>query len=181
MLSRLIAIFVIVPAAELYLLIRLGEAIGAAETFGIILLTGILGSYLDKSQGTTVWRSFQAKLASGSVPGKEIADGVIILISAALLITPGIITDVIGLLGLLPATRAFIRKYVYAKILPGLVTTGVGFAVRNRPFPNNGFNGRGDSGPGASPAPPGDIHIGGTARRRPTNPSGSPPSSSLDS
>lgn len=110
MLSRLFLLFVVVPAVELYLLILIGQRIGALETFGVILITGIIGSYLAKSQGLATWNKLQRKLATGQLPGNELLDGAIILVSAAFLITPGVLTDVAGLLGLIPATRALFRK-----------------------------------------------------------------------
>jgi len=180
MFFRILALFVLVPALELYLLIRLGTVIGAAETFGLILLTGLVGSYMTKSQGLSVWRRFQQKIGSGGVPGNEIVDGVIILLSGALLITPGVLTDFVGLMGLIPATRAFIRKYVYARFLPSLnmatfrfgTTSGASAQEKRTGFrgqngyetnddssgPNNGFKGSG--------AESRDMHIGGTPKRR---------------
>ena len=175
MFARLAALFVIVPALELYLLIRLGTLIGAAETFGIILLTGLVGSYLAKSQGLSVWRRFQTKLGSGSVPGAELLDGVIILISAALLITPGVLTDVIGFLGLVPGTRSLLRKYLYARFLPLISTKGVRFNTTSTTSPNNGFtnySGQQDLDDRSNSQ---EVHVGGTARKRPSQDSTSEP------
>lgn len=110
MFSKLFVLFVLVPAVELYLLILIGQQIGALETFGIILATGLLGSFLAKTQGLATWIKLQKKLATGQIPGKELLDGAIILISAAFLLTPGVLTDIVGLLGLFPVTRSIFRK-----------------------------------------------------------------------
>ncbi len=108
----LFILFVVVPAFELYLLIQIGQVIGALETFGIILGTGLIGSWMAKTQGLSVWRNLNQRLSTGQIPGKELLDGVIILVSGAFLLTPGVLTDIVGLLGLLPVTRAIVRKSV---------------------------------------------------------------------
>ena len=105
----LFLLFVVVPATELYLLIQLSNLIGGFETFGVVIATGLLGSYMAKSQGMAVWTALNKKLSTGQVPGDELTDGAIILVSGTLLITPGILTDVIGFLGLIPWTRALYR------------------------------------------------------------------------
>ena len=110
MASRLFLLFVITPIVELALLIRLGEAIGFWPTFALVVFTGLLGSTMAKQQGLSVWQKFNARLGSGSLPGTELMDGIIILISGAFLLTPGVLTDVIGFMGLFPVSRAWIRK-----------------------------------------------------------------------
>lgn len=107
---RLFLLFVVVPAVELMLLIEIGGLIGTVPTFGIIVATGLAGSALARSQGLTVWRRFQARLSEGRMPGDELIDGLIILVSGALLLTPGVLTDFVGLAGLIPLTRRLIRK-----------------------------------------------------------------------
>jgi UPF0716 protein FxsA len=129
MFSRLLALFVIVPAFELYLLIQIGEVIGFSRTLLLILITGMLGSYMARNQGLKVWNSFQTALASGQLPGTQILDGVIILVSGAFLITPGVITDFVGLLGLLPLTRSLIRKFVLARIKVSQIHASASFST----------------------------------------------------
>jgi len=164
MFARLLALFVIVPALELYLLIKIGTVIGALETFAIILVTGIVGSYLAKSQGLSVWNRLQSKLNSGSVPGQELIDGVIILLSGALLITPGVLTDVVGLLGLIPASRTIIRHFLKARFATGMMSGNVRFQSFGVPFTNNGYNTRVEDGHQASES---EITIEGKAKQRP--------------
>ena len=106
----LFILFVLVPALELYLLIEIGAVIGAWNTFLLILGTGFLGSWLAKSQGLATWRSMNQRFGQGQIPGKELMDGAIILVCAALLLTPGILTDAIGLAGLVPVTRSVFRN-----------------------------------------------------------------------
>lgn len=108
--GRLLALFLIVPIAELALLIWIGGRVGFWPTVGGIVLTALIGSWLARREGWNVFNRFQSKLASGGLPGRELTDGLIILVSAALLLTPGILTDAVGFLGLIPPTRAWIRK-----------------------------------------------------------------------
>lgn len=112
MLGRLILLFLLTPAVELALLIQVDRLIGFWPTIGLIVVTGIVGSHLARREGLSTWRRLNDRLRAGDLPGAELADGVIILVSGALLITPGILTDVIGFLGLIPVTRARLRRLV---------------------------------------------------------------------
>ena len=116
MLGRLLALFLIVPVVELALLIRLGGWIGFWPTVALIALTGTAGAYLAKKEGLSVWKRFNDQLRAGGLPGRELLDGVIILVSGALLITPGVFTDFIGFLGLIPVTRKVIRNFLKSRI-----------------------------------------------------------------
>jgi UPF0716 protein FxsA len=110
MLGRLLLLFLLTPAVELGLLIQVDRLIGFWPTIGLIVATGIAGSYLARREGVQTWRRLNERLSQGDLPGKELVDGVIILVAGALLVTPGVLTDVFGFLGLIPPTRAFIRK-----------------------------------------------------------------------
>jgi len=114
--ALIVLLFIVLPFVELTLLLRIGSEIGALNTIGIVIATGVIGGYLAKREGLAVWRRFQAKLASGAPPGDELLDGVIVLASGALLITPGVITDAIGLLGLFPPTRLLIKKQLRKRV-----------------------------------------------------------------
>ena len=114
--GRLLLLFVLIPIVEMMLLIRLGEMLGFWPTIALIIGTGLLGSYLARREGLSVWRQLQQRLQQGGLPGKELMDGVIILIAGALLITPGVLTDVVGMLGLLPISRAILRKRLYGRL-----------------------------------------------------------------
>lgn len=116
MLGRLILLFLLMPAVELGLLIQVDKLIGFWPTIGTIILTGVVGSYLARREGLSVWKRLNDRLNTGDVPGEELLDGVIILVAGALLVTPGVLTDVIGFLGLFPWTRAGIRKVVMNRI-----------------------------------------------------------------
>jgi UPF0716 protein FxsA len=103
-------LFIALPIAELYVIIQVGGAIGVLPTLAILLLDGIVGAALARSQGRAAWQRFNLALAEGRVPARETADGAMIIFGGALLLTPGFITDVVGLLLLLPPTRAVIRR-----------------------------------------------------------------------
>jgi UPF0716 protein FxsA len=105
----LVLLFALVPLVELYVIIQVGQSIGALNTIGLLLLVSIVGSWLVKREGLEVWRRFQHQVHAGVVPGKEIADGVMVLLAGALLLTPGFLSDVLGILLLLPPVRAVVR------------------------------------------------------------------------
>jgi UPF0716 protein FxsA len=110
--GRLLLLFILVPAVELALLIELGRVIGTPATLGIIVLTGAVGAALARWQGLRVLRDLQAESAAGHLPADPLMDGAIILLAGALLITPGILTDVFGFLCLVPATRALGKRAI---------------------------------------------------------------------
>ena len=110
MFGRLLLLFLVVPLVDLALLVTVGERIGLLPTVGIVVLTAVVGSWLARREGTAAWRRVQEKLATGGVPGPELIDGVVILVAGTLLLTPGFLTDIAGLLGLFPPTRALARR-----------------------------------------------------------------------
>ena len=112
----LFLVFIVVPIAELYVILQVGEAIGAVPTIAILIADSIIGSMLLRSQGRAVWRRFQATMQAGRMPHREVMDGVLVIFGGAFLITPGFITDIIGLLLLLPPTRALIRSRVVRRL-----------------------------------------------------------------
>ena len=110
MLLRLLLLFTIVPVLELALLIQVGEHFGVLPTVSIVLATGFAGAWLARSQGLLALRRLQRELATGSFPAEEILDGVIILAGAMLLLTPGFLTDLVGLAALVPGSRHLIKR-----------------------------------------------------------------------
>jgi UPF0716 protein FxsA len=106
----LIALFIIVPIAELYVIIQIGSLIGVWPTIALLLADALLGSLLLRHQGRGAWRRFNAAIAERRFPGREVADGLLIAVGATLLLTPGFLTDIVGLIFLIPPTRAIIRR-----------------------------------------------------------------------
>ncbi len=101
----LLLLFVVLPAAELSLLIKVGSKIGAGNTLLAILATGLLGAWLARSQGLAILAALNARMARGEPPTRELLEGALVLVAGAVLLTPGFLTDAIGLLCLLPVTR----------------------------------------------------------------------------
>jgi UPF0716 protein FxsA len=126
----LIVVFIVVPLAELYVILKVGDAIGIGWTLLILVADSVLGSMLLKSQGRAVWRRFNEAVQAGRVPHSEIIDGVLIIFGGAFLITPGFLTDIVGLLFLLPPTRAGIRRVTRRAIERRTVVRVTGAAVR---------------------------------------------------
>jgi UPF0716 protein FxsA len=124
--------FIVVPIAELYVIIQVGQAIGALPTIALLLADSVLGSWLLRSQGRAAWRRFNEALAAGRAPARETADGALIIFGGALLLTPGFITDVFGLLFLLPPTRAVIRAYLTRRVFGRVVVAMPGPGPRAR-------------------------------------------------
>lgn len=142
MLGRLVLLFLLLPAVELGLLIQVDQLIGFGPTIGLIVVTGIAGSYLARREGVQTWRRLNARLSKGDLPGKELIDGVIILVAGALLVTPGVLTDGVGFLGLLPPTRAVIRRLLMrrfrSKMEEGSMQVQFGIFGGPAPGPNGG-------------------------------------------
>lgn len=110
MLGKLLLLFTVVPVVELYLLITLGQNVGAAPTIGLVLGTGLLGAWLAKREGTRVVRSWQASMARGEPPKEGVISSLLVLVGGVLLVTPGVVTDVTGLVLLLPWTRRLVAN-----------------------------------------------------------------------
>ncbi len=114
--GRLLLLFVVLPAVELALLIELGQRIGTLETLGIIIVTGMLGASMARSQGMKVLRRVQSEVAAGRMPADSMVDGVMILLASALLVTPGVLTDAFGFLCLVPAFRSVVKRTLWQRL-----------------------------------------------------------------
>src|SRR5918995_1022172 len=108
----LLLLFILVPIAELYVIVQIGGAIGIVPTLALLVIDALLGSMLLRQQGRAAWVRFNRALAENRLPHKEVFDGVLIVFGGALLLTPGFITDVFGLVLLIPPTRALIRGFL---------------------------------------------------------------------
>ena len=121
--TKLLILFVIIPVTELYILIEVGKRIGSLTTISIIIFTGILGAYLVKNQGFMILKKIQNDLNDGIMPGDSLIQGVMILAGGILLLTPGFVTDTVGFIFLIPASRNVIKKYLL-KWLKGKIEKG---------------------------------------------------------
>ena len=117
------------------MIIQVGQAIGALPTIAILLVDSIVGALLLGHQGRSAWRRFNAAISEGRVPAREVFDGVLVIFGGAFLITPGFLSDIVGLLLLIPPTRAVIRRLAIRAFSRRFVVSAVGAAgsrVRRR-------------------------------------------------
>lgn len=122
----LVLLFIVVPILELYVIIQVGGLIGVWPTLALLLLDAILGSMLLRHQGRGAWRRFNEALAQGRFPGKEVADGLLIVIGGTLLLAPGFLTDIVGLVFLIPPTRALVRAILKRFTIGRFAVVGMG-------------------------------------------------------
>src|SRR6185295_6478781 len=122
----LVLLFVVVPIIELFVIIQVGEVIGVLPTIALLVADSILGAMLMRSQGRIAWGRFNAALAEGRIPHREVLDGALVIFGGALLLTPGFVTDVLGIILLLPPTRALVRGLVARRLLPRIVISRFG-------------------------------------------------------
>jgi UPF0716 protein FxsA len=160
----LIILFIVVPILELYVIIQVGQLIGVVPTLLLLLADALLGSLLLKHQGRGAWRRFNEALAARRFPGKEVVDGVLIVIGGTLLLTPGFLTDLLGLFLLIPPTRAIARRVLRRFTVGRFTVVGVG----RGPGP---FTPR---GPGPAPGPSRDYDFDATAEEVPPTGSDEP-------
>ncbi|HET6165344.1 MAG TPA: FxsA family protein [Marmoricola sp.] len=112
--SLVFVAFLVVPIVEIYVLIQVGQVIGAWWTVLLLIADSIFGSWLLKREGVRAWRALQVALTEGRMPGRELADAALIVFGGTLMITPGFVTDVVGLVAILPFTRPLARRVLTA-------------------------------------------------------------------
>jgi len=105
----LLIAFVVVPIVEIWVIVQVGQAIGVLPTLALLLLDAVLGTWLFKREGRRAWSAFTTALHEGRVPAREVADGALVVLGGAFLLSPGFVTDAVGVLCLLPPTRAVLR------------------------------------------------------------------------
>ena len=115
-LAVLLVLFIVVPLAELYMILKVGDAIGVVPTILLLAADSVLGSVLLRTQGRAVWTRFNVTLSEGRVPHREVMDGVLVIFGGAFLITPGVLTDIVGIILLIPPTRAVVRRLVVRRL-----------------------------------------------------------------
>jgi UPF0716 protein FxsA len=122
----LLVVFIVVPLAELYVILRVGDWLEWHWTILLLAADSVIGAVLLKAQGRTVWRRFNSELERGRMPHREVIDGVLVIFGGAFLVTPGFITDLVGLLLLLPPTRSVFRGIVIRRLGRRFVTSVAG-------------------------------------------------------
>lgn len=159
MFVRLLLLLTVVPIVELFVLLQVHGAIaerydfktGLLVTVGAILFTGALGAYLARSQGLGVLRELQRSTSEGKFPGRTLIDGAMVLVGGAMLLTPGFLTDLVGLSLLIPVTRDAYRRVLSAWI-SRKIQRGEAF-VRFGPGPGPGMGPWPGSGDPRAPGP----------------------------
>ena len=120
MFFKLFLLFTIIPVIELTILIKIGTLIGTLNTVILVIFTAVVGAYLVRMEGLGVIYRFQQNMQEGRFPAEEILDGAMILVAGALLVTPGVATDIIGFLLVFPSSRRMIkislRRYIERRI-----------------------------------------------------------------
>jgi UPF0716 protein FxsA len=106
----LLVLFVVVPIVEIWVIVQVGQAIGIVPTLVLLLADAVLGTWLFRREGRRAWVALREAIAAHRVPAKEVADGALVVLGGAFLLTPGFVTDVVGVLCLLPPTRAVLRR-----------------------------------------------------------------------
>jgi UPF0716 protein FxsA len=138
-------LFVVLPVVEIYVLIQIGQVIGAWWTVLLLIADGFLGSWLMKREGSRAWAALQAALSEGRMPARQLADGALVLIGGTLLITPGFVTDLAGLFCVLPLTRpvarAALTRYLARRMLAATGGGSEGPRTRRRPGPDSAVQG----------------------------------------
>ncbi|HVP11717.1 MAG TPA: FxsA family protein [Phycisphaerae bacterium] len=151
MLGRLLLIFVLLAFVDLMLLIQIGQVLGLWATLALVMLTGMLGTALARRQGLQTLAHINTELAAGRAPTAALADGAVILLAAVLLITPGFLTDVLGLAMLVPPLRRLFRDLL-ARWFQRRVNVS-GFASPTDWVPGDGLNGGSDTDAFSGPRP----------------------------
>lgn len=161
MLPLLLLLFIAVPIIELAAILQVGDWIGFWPTLGLLIFDSILGSVLLRTQSRAVWRRFNAQLAQGRPPAREVIDGVLVIAGGVALLTPGFVTDIFGILFLLPPTRAVIRSLLVRRFARRMVMNVTGAMP-------GGHGVHGGPGPGTHRSPTGrEYDVDGTAHEVP--------------
>ncbi len=130
MLLPLVLLFIVVPIAELAVLIQVGQVIGVWWTIAILIADAILGSILMRAQGRAAWRRFNEAMQAGRVPARAVLDGALVMFGGLLMLTPGFITDILGFLLLIPPTRAVVRAVLVRRLAQRLTISMTGPRAR---------------------------------------------------
>jgi UPF0716 protein FxsA len=145
----LLILFIVIPIAELYVIIQVGQAIGVLPTIALLIADSVLGTLLLAHQGRSAWRRFTAALEQSKMPHHEVFDGAMVILGGALLLTPGFITDIFGIICLLPPTRAVLWQFA-KRLMVARVTFGPRVAYGGYRRARNRY---GQPPPGPQPPP----------------------------
>ena len=166
----LVLLFLVVPVVEIYVIVQVGQVIGAWPTVALLLVESLLGAWLVKREGRRAWQVLKSAAQTGRLPGRELADAGLVLVGGTLLLTPGFVTDVFGFFFVLPFTRPLARRllgWVLARraarrvaAMTGGTTTGMwapGPVVEGTVVPPPGSQGSGGQPPQGPDTGPGRV------------------------
>jgi UPF0716 protein FxsA len=114
--GKLFLLFTVLPLVDLFVMIQIGERIGSVPTIAMLLFSGVLGAALARAEGLRVVRAFRGSVSTGHVPADSVINGALVLLGCAFLISPGVLTDVLGLVLLLPPSRRVALRIVSARV-----------------------------------------------------------------
>jgi UPF0716 protein FxsA len=116
--------FVVVPILEIYVIIQVGQVIGAWWTIALLIVDSIFGAWLIRHEGRRSWEALNTAMGSGRMPARELADGGLILVGGTLMLSPGFVTDLLGILLILPFTRPLFRRMLTRTVSRRLLVVG---------------------------------------------------------
>lgn len=131
----LVTLFIAMPLVEIYVLVQVGQVIGAWWTILLLVLASVLGTLLIRHEGGRAWRALREALETGRMPARELADGALILVGGTLMLAPGFVTDAFGVLLILPVTRPLFRRLLTGLVSRRVLGGVVGNATRPGPGP----------------------------------------------
>ncbi|MEM7350244.1 MAG: FxsA family protein [Acidobacteriota bacterium] len=151
MFFRLLLLFTTVPLIELALLVEIGRHVGLLTTVALVFFTGVLGAWLARSQGLRTLSRLQSELQAGRMPTEPLLDGLMIFVAGAVLLTPGMLTDLFGFALLTPAFRRIVQRVVAGRLKQRFVFAGPGVTRRSSTGPGPAAQGPAASAPGTKP------------------------------
>ncbi len=165
----LVLLFLVLPILELYVIVQVAGGIGTLETIGLLIVVSVVGAWLVRREGTSVLRKIQVQLNQQQLPTKQIVDGGLIMFAGALMLTPGFITDAVGVLLLIPPTRIAVRQILMRRFKGRIQTTtlgGAGVGFGRGPFGGDVY----DVSSTESPTEPVDLSRDDDPRNPPSLP-----------
>jgi UPF0716 protein FxsA len=140
MFARLFILFTTVSLLEIFVLVKVGGVLGAWPTIALVIVTALVGSALVRSQGLQLVAELQKRMAKGEMPGQQLVEGIMLILTGMLLVTPGFVTDFCGLLLLQPTIRSAIAKTILANVKFSNATMGAGFTQHHSGFSKNSLD-----------------------------------------
>lgn len=156
----LVLIFFVLPIVELTIVVKVAGSLGIFQTIGMLILVSLVGAFLVKREGLAAYRRAQDEMAAGRVPSRELVDGVMILVGGAFLLTPGFLTDALGLSLLLPPVRAALRSFATKAMKGRMTVVAPGFRAARTTWDGFHERRRDDGGPDFPGPEPTEIDPG---------------------